>query len=508
MFIVARLLDHNNGNFIFVALLFIVVARFKYIFNLSLILTTLFATVLSPCMVYGGLSRDLFLSALVADNVHILEFITTLPIKLFVSVIFLLLATYTLIKLRNCLITTTKTLYIVLAILIVHLVIYPPYRTYVVKNYFKGENKEFYMSELIYKSGNFLIRDIANLYINYQEALLEIDKQSRILHAKSDFKPSAVPTEFDTYVVVVGESARRDAHHAYGFKLENTPFLDNVPKLQFNNHTAVGNLTIISLSNTLILNYHKNNYGGNTVLDLAKLAGFKTYWLSNQNELGLFDSIVGGIGKRAMYYHFLNRTDTKNQVFDDTLLIPHIKNALDENIPNKKVIFVHLYGSHIPFCKRTQGKYDVFYISKDLSCYVQTIRNTDSLLKEIYQMLQNNKQQTNKDWALVYFSDHGLAINKTEGSLLHVGARKTNYEVPFVILNSKLTDTKYINAKRSGLNFFDFFAQWTGIKDELLPNNCNFISEEECPNSNIFINSNHEEMDYFSLPDEENNHFR
>jgi len=58
------------------------------------------------------------------------------------------------------------------------------------------------------------------------------------------------------------------------------------------------------------------------------------------------------------------------------------------------------------------------------------------------------------------------------------------------------------------LNFFDFFSDWTGIKDDLLPNECNFISEEPCHNSHTVVRHNNEEMDYFKLKDEKVNFFR
>jgi len=93
---------------------------------------------------------------------------------------------------------------------------------------------------------------------------------------------------------------------------------------------------------------------------------------------------------------------------------------------------------------------------------------------------------------MVYFSDHGLAANAAGKTILHGQKHKANYEVPFIILNSKLTEITFIDASRSGLNFSDFFANWTGIEDKLIPDSCHFISEEICPNSKVVIHGNKE----------------
>jgi len=452
---------------------------------------------LSPTYMYGEINNSYILSLLVADKNHILEFFTLLPTKLIIYVIFILISTYILIIFRCYLITKLKTNLILSLLFISHLFFYQPIKLYI----------NDFLTKTIDRTGNFIIKDLHNINVAYKGAKTEIKKQHAILKAKAQFKPQTTATEFDTYVVVVGESARRDALHAYGFNIANTPFFDNVPKVQFNNYIAIGGNTLISLSNMFILNYHKNSYAGNTVLDLANMAGFKTYWLSNQAEIGLYDSVVSGIGKRANHVHFLNY-ESFDPFQQDIDLLPHAQQAINQPTTNKKVIFIHLYGSHGPFCNRTKGKYDEFHVSDDLSCYVQSIKQTDALLQDIYQMLQQHKQQTNKEWAMVYFSDHGLTKNNDDANLYHGGGFKANYSVPFVLLNSKLTATSYINAQRSGFNFFDFFAKWLGIKDNLLPNNCNFISEDDCPNSNIVITPDNKEVDYFSLGDEDLNYFK
>jgi len=362
--VVALLLGHKDLNFIFVALFFIVVAQHKWVFNSSLIATTVFAVALSPCMVYGKIHSDLFLNVLVADNVHVIEFISTLPVKLFASVAFVSAAAWCLTGLRRHLIVKDNTRNVLAAIFFAHLLLSSPIAA-CFKIWFKNTEEQFHLSDIVYKNRNFLVKDITNIHIAYKEALAELSKQAQILNAEPDWKPRTVETGIDNYVVIIGESVRRDALNAYGFKIENTPFLSAAPKMQFNHYISDGGHTVISLSNMLILDYHTDNHAGNNIVDLANLAGFETYWLSNQNEVGIHDSIVGGIGKKARHHHFLHAAGGENAVQDDALLLPHVAAALNDDGETKKIIFVHLYGSHMNFCKRVNGKYDVFHVNKN-----------------------------------------------------------------------------------------------------------------------------------------------
>jgi len=508
-FVLSILLSHGGVHFIFVAMLFIILAKYKLAFNASLIYSTFLAILFSPCMVYGEINSDLVLNFLIADKLSVSEFITTLPAKLFASVAFILVSSFVLIKQRNFLQVKDKTFYILVAIVSSHMFIYPPIKTYS-KNAMRDKGESFHLSSFLYENANFIIRDSISIRTSYKSALMELDKQAHALEAKPDWNPQTTQTDFSTYVVVIGESARRDALHAYGFAIENTPFLSNIPRIQFNNYISAGGNTTISLSNTFVLDYHKNENMGNNIVDLAKLAGFKTYWLSDQNEVGMFDSMIGGIGRKADYAHFLNVTSSKQDLalLDDNLLLPHISQALQDANQNKKLIFVHLYGSHMPFCNRTQGKYEVFHVNKKFSCYVQSIKQTDDLLKNIYQLLQNDKQQTGKEWAMVYFSDHGLAANDVGKTLTHGQKYKANYASPFVILNSTLNETTFIDAARSGLNFFDFFADWVGIEDKLISKQCEFISEKPCINGTTIIRHDNSEADFLALEEEKINYFQ
>ena len=61
-------------------------------------------------------------------------------------------------------------------------------------------------------------------------------------------------------------------------------------------------------------------------------------------------------------------------------------------------------GSHPQACDRTQGKYAQFVQSKETSCYLYSMTQTDSLLSQLYDQLRRNTDS----FSMVYFSDFQL----------------------------------------------------------------------------------------------------
>ncbi|VTM52084.1 putative enzyme [Klebsiella pneumoniae] len=64
-----------------------------------------------------------------------------------------------------------------------------------------------------------------------------------------------------------------------------------------------------------------------------------------------------------------------------------------------QLIVLHLMGSHPQACDRTKGKYTVFVQSKETSCYLYSMTQTDSLLAKLYHQLQNSGDT----FSLTYF---------------------------------------------------------------------------------------------------------
>lgn len=249
---------------------------------------------------------------------------------------------------------------------------------------------------------------------------------------------------------------------------------------------------------------NKPQYQDNFVT-LANRAGFQTWWFSNQGQIGEYDTTIASIAKRADEAHFLKNGDFEadKNTRDDALLTMTAQVLATERT-QPQLIVLHLMGSHPQACDRTQGKYATFVQSKETSCYLYTMTQTDDLLRQLYTQLRHSGDS----FSLVYFSDHGLAFKergKAVQYLAHDDKFQQNFQVPFMVLSSDSKAHRIIKARRSANDFLSFFSQWTGISAKEIKNRYRFISEQKAGPVYITnfklqkVDYNHLGSDIFSL---------
>ncbi len=300
------------------------------------------------------------------------------------------------------------------------------------------------------------------------------------------------------FVIVIGESVRKDFLNSYGFTLENTPFINSSNNIQFNNFLSVSFGTVQSLTRTLSTTPKFPEYQlNNNFVNLAKLAGYETFWLSNQGQVGLYDSPNAIIGKSSNHYDFLKIGNSGDQMrISDDDLLPFFNQVIGLPSNKPKLIVIHMIGSHPSPCDRTNDKYDDFVLSKPISCYAQSVKNTDAFLSKIHSKLE---QVSRTSYSLIYFSDHGLAINK-DLIIAHGRNEKQVYEVPLLVWGNNVQQKQYIDAPRNGRDFLLLFSQLNGIKTNLIQDSYRFISNESATvNPFIVIGQDEKLMDFRKL---------
>lgn len=291
----------------------------------------------------------------------------------------------------------------------------------------------------------------------------------------------AAKPRHQVYVVVIGESVRRDALGAFGGHWANTPFMSSMNGVLFQNYLSAASSTQQSLGLTLTLvGKDQQPQYQNNIVTLAKRAGFHTYWFSNQGQLGHYDTAIASIAKRADNVQFLKNGNFISQDTQDTDLLKFTNGALNDNTETPKLIVYHLMGSHPKACERTRHKYETFVNNKEISCYLYSITQTDSFLSSLNKQLQNS----GKKFSMIYFSDHGLSF-KERGSkseyLSHNDQFQQNYQVPMLITSSGETRHRKIKAVRSANDFMSLFAEWSGIRSQEVVPKYRFISEQPAP---------------------------
>lgn len=252
-----------------------------------------------------------------------------------------------------------------------------------------------------------------------------------------------------TLVVVIGESMNRHHLGLYGYPRQTTPELSALAEAHpqtlfvFRNVISSHVQTQPSLRYALTrasLYQQTDPYQSLSMVDLAKLAGVKTWWLSNQQPLR---GSITAIAKQADYEYYVSND---HQGIADTLdeaLIPQLTQALADPAEHKLIV-LHLMGSHLQYSNRYPTAFDHYqdtpprpYQStlssrqqNNINQYDNSVRYTDHLLGKIIAQMPQNQPV-----GLVFFADHGEEVYDTTDFKGHGPESLTRvmFEIPLLV---------------------------------------------------------------------------
>lgn len=308
----------------------------------------------------------------------------------------------------------------------------------------------------------------------------------------------------NTVIVVIGESALRKHHSLYGYSLPTTPRINAMSDSLFIFNDAIGSSKSTSGNMERILSFKKDDQTFGDGLDYPLLidffneAGYKTFWLSNQERTG---SVSNTSGVMVMNSHVIEYVGADNSedalcVRYDEVLIPELDKALSDTAGNK-LIFLHLLGSHVEFKHRYPSELNVFsyndelkafeeytWLDKDMAQrraeYDNSIRYTDSLLSEIINKTARQKYPS----LLVYFSDHGENVYDESS---YTGRDDQSVEIPFIVYlnrcyrhqhpNIRQQILNAVNKPLSSANLIHMLLTLTGSKYELYDPELDVLSD-------------------------------
>ncbi len=237
----------------------------------------------------------------------------------------------------------------------------------------------------------------------------------------------------EIYVLVIGETARKENFSLLGYHVETNPLLKNQNNINSFNHVkSAANLTSISLP-FLITRATPNNlhpkYNEPAVINAFKESGFKTYWLTNQ-AAGL-DNVFAFYSRLADYYK--NIAISIDVAKYDEELLPELDKILKDTSSNKKFIIIHTLGSHFRYNFRYPNNFEFFKPTLDkslslsgnsvklkteiINSYNNSILYTDYILSKIIKKLEN----LNTLSFMYYVSDHGENLYDDDKELLMHG---------------------------------------------------------------------------------------
>lgn len=268
------------------------------------------------------------------------------------------------------------------------------------------------------KKGLLARTGIIELYLDVQDYLRNSQLYTKNLAQRlADLKVTPSIPRFDkpsTILLVIGESESRDYMSAFCDYPENTtPWLkahkEDPNFILFPHAYACLERTVASLERALteVNQYNdKQFYTSCSIIDIAKAAGYHTYWFSNQGHLGSADTPVTLIANTSGTAKWTKQR--LNQVQYDEALLKYL-----QEVPSNQNNFVvlHLKGSHFNFINRypesftkwgTAGKYEL------IPNYINSVAYTDFILQSAYQYAAEHLNLQ----AMLYFSDHATIPDK------------------------------------------------------------------------------------------------
>ncbi|NAI60338.1 sulfatase-like hydrolase/transferase [Escherichia coli] len=311
------------------------------------------------------------------------------------------------------------------------------------------------------------------------------------------FQLSVRDTGIDTYVLIVGESVRVDNMSLYGYTRSTTPQVEAQRKQikLFNQAISGAPYTALSVPLSLtadsVLSHDIHNYPDN-IINMANQAGFQTFWLSSQSAFRQNGTAVTSIAMRAMETVYVRG-------FDE-LLLPHLSQALKQKTQQKKLIVLHLNGSHEPACSAYPQSSAVFQPQDDQdACYDNSIHYTDSLLGQIFELLKDRRA------SVMYFADHGLERDPTKKNVYFHGGREASqqaYHVPMFIwyspvLGDGVDRTTENNIFSTAYNNYLINA-WMGVTKPEQPKTLEEVIAHYKGDSRV-VDANHDVFDFVML---------
>ncbi len=339
-------------------------------------------------------------------------------------------------------------------------------------------------SQALYSSLNYkhtlqtgLARGESEFVINIKYALQDIARRFpplsgfrgvtdivRIMSQQKSLSSSwtGVSSENSTRVLVIGigESLRADNLGIYGYARNTTPHLSKLSNHLniYSNTYSAGTNTWSSIPATLTKSITEPDLS-KSIINLAKDAGYETYWFSNHAESSQWDFSVSSIAKQSDHVYFSSSENAGKNY--DVILLEKLLETLQSTNKNRKILIVlHYYGSHMEFSDRYPEKYARFSGSNTrLNHYDNSILYTDFIQGEVIDIVSKYGGE------YLFFSDHGLGDPDGAIPLKHdvrdhpdIGSIKVPFFIwPKQILSMNSNDTVSL------FHFECIFAEWAKI---------------------------------------------
>ncbi len=288
-----------------------------------------------------------------------------------------------------------------------------------------------------------------------QRALMEDIRRKvarDLARAGQDRASYAGPPE-QTVVLVLGESVNRSNWSLYGYPRATTPELERRRKdlLVFRNVNSADAATAQSLLKMLTPATAADPQawrGQPNVLALARAAGYRVFWVSNQERA---DGSIQTLAEHAHEQVFVNSGRGREARSLDERMLPPLERILARPEP-KKLVVVHMQGAHLRYDLRYPQAFDrftrtedgvdaalrqagrPFWIVKARDQYDNAMLYGDHVIASILDLAQRQGQRPT---SLLYVSDHGQEVGHNRDFAGHSATDASGYQVPLLVWSNR-----------------------------------------------------------------------
>jgi len=291
-------------------------------------------------------------------------------------------------------------------------------------------------------------------YLDYQGQLAHAAKLQRDLERnmaqRGDWRVQYHGPARKTVVWVIGESLNRNNMSLYGYARNTTPMLNSLRNdlIVFRDVVSSEPATMASLMKMLTpasLDDPEAWTRQPDLVMLAKEAGYRTYWISNQVPN---DGWLGLVANRADERVFINKGFGRGENNFDGNLLPDFEAALASDAP-RKLIIVHLLGAHPTYDMRYPEDFARFDSTDDAvtaaleaqgrSLWVRRLRNEyDNAVAYndyvVASLIRKTMSATaSSDASLLFSSDHAQEVGHTRNHTGQSAADASGYEIPMLV---------------------------------------------------------------------------
>jgi heptose-I-phosphate ethanolaminephosphotransferase len=275
-------------------------------------------------------------------------------------------------------------------------------------------------------------------------------QRQQLLSSAAALGPTLSAAGPDTLVLVISESMNRSNLGNYGYGRATSPQLSEREhalggQMQVFRHAwSVNASTVPALRNLFYFGSPDSNERTH-LLALARAAGYRTFWISNQNDLAIEQEHA----RLADEVHLLNNIPGRASRAMDDQMLPATRAALADPAP-RKLIVLHMLGLHPHYRMRhpdganpyanAADRVDARLRSEGRPAWLRELRNDyDSAVRyhdsTVAATLDLSRQAAGKQtW--VFLSDHGQEVGHTTDRAGHSATTPDGYRIPLMLWSS------------------------------------------------------------------------